>query len=60
MTIPTRPVAVTCEFQSLVPYAQMIEVTLQDGAILWIPRDKRNRDYGELLQWAQRNHISIV
>lgn len=59
MAIPTLSAPVLLAIQSAADSGEVLQVTLQDGTTLWVPKDASNNDYLNVQAWAQENNIDL-
>jgi hypothetical protein len=59
MNTPTRSTPHTLPIQSTIDRGEIYQVTLQDGTVLWIPKDADNGDYAQMEAWVEASNITL-
>ncbi len=59
MTLPTRQPEPLPSIQAASDEGQFYHATLQDGTILWIPKNDDNADCVQVLAWAVEADIEL-
>ncbi len=57
--IPARPEPAVSGIQSADDTGGVYKVVLQDGTILWVPKDTDNADCAQLLAWANETNVEL-
>ena len=59
MTVPTRPLQPEMPVLTATSTGELYEVTLQDGTVLWIPKNDNNNDCVKIEAWADASNIDL-
>lgn len=59
MTAPTRQPEPLPAIQAASDEGAFYQATLQDGTVLWIPKDESNADCARALVWAEQKNVEL-